>query len=126
MQKAKFGKGQLEDVGKKGWVVAHFIDDDLRKTGNVEVKWAREKQGIVSAEWRGCKTATTLSVLVSGKFQIEFRGDHAETVVFENPGEYVIFGPGIEHRSTALLESVFLTIRWPSIEGDCQPIKENL
>jgi len=41
----------------------------------------------------------------------------------ERRGDFVIFGPDekgtIEHRSTALEDSVFLTVRWPSIKSDC-------
>ena len=83
-----------------------------------------EWKGPVSGDWRTCDTSTTLSVLVSGEFQIEFRGAHEDVVDMKEPGDYVIFGPGIRHRSTALKDSFFLTIRWSSIEGDCRPVQE--
>jgi hypothetical protein len=38
--------------------------------------------------------------------------------------DYVIFGPGIHNGSTALEQLVFLTVRWPSVEGDCHPAEE--
>lgn len=122
---AIFEKGRLDDISRKGWVVGQFAREPF-STDHVEVKWAHEKKGIVSGEWRLCETSRTLSVLISGKFRIEFQGGHEETVTLEQPGDFVIFGPdecgNVEHRSEALEDSVFLTIRWPSIKGDCTAV----
>jgi hypothetical protein len=125
MSRPIFEKGIFDGAANRGWVVGQFIGG-ARHTSDVEVKWANEREGLVSAAWRVCGRATTLSVLVKGNFKIEFRSpaDGFEaTVDLDTPGAYVIFGPGIQHRSTALEDSVFLTIRWPSIDGDCRPIE---
>jgi hypothetical protein len=119
---AVFEKGQLDDISQRGWIVGQFAREPFR-TDHVEVKWAHERKGSGSLEWRRCETSRTFSVLISGRFKIEFRGGPDETVIMEKPGDYVLFGPdeksNVEHRSIALEDSDFLTIRWPSIEGDC-------
>ena len=124
---AVFEKGNLDDISRKGWVVGQFAQHPFH-TDHVEVKWAQETKGIVSAEWRLCKTSRTLSVLVSGKFKIEFQDGHKETVILNTPGDFVLFGPdemsNVQHRSEALEDSIFVTIRWPSINDDCKPIAQ--
>jgi hypothetical protein len=63
-------------------------------------------------------------VLISGRFKIEFMDAPLHSVDLKRPGDYVIFGPGIRHRSTALKDTLFLTIRWPSVKGDCREVGE--
>jgi hypothetical protein len=108
---------------QNGWAVGNFIGNGPRKTSNVEVKWAKHPPGPAGRGWSNCKTATTLSVLISGRFKIEFKNAPVDFVELDAPGRYVIFGPGIHHQSTALEDTVFLTIRWPSKAQDCGPLE---
>jgi hypothetical protein len=118
---AVFENGRFDGVTNRGWAVGEFITGPRHST-DVEIKWARLQKGPAGLEWRTCDTATTLSILVHGKIRIEFRGEHQDDVILTEPGDYVIFGPGFEHRSTALEDTLSLTIRWPSIKGDCKPV----
>jgi hypothetical protein len=118
-----FQKGRFKG---DGWVVGHMGKRAL-KTGKVGVKWALQPRGDAGNEWRTCTKATTLSVLISGKFKMVFRekpGGRERTVIFKKKGDYVIFGPGWQHKSEALKKTWFLTVRFPSIEGDCKVISE--
>jgi hypothetical protein len=118
-----FEHGHFDGDENRGWVVGHFAPG-ARRTRVVEVKWAHERKGPAGIEWRNCMKATTLSVLISGRFKIEFQDAPVLSVDLKRPGDYVIFGPGIRHRSTALKNTLFLTIRWPSVKGDCREVSE--
>jgi hypothetical protein len=87
-----------------GWVVGHMGKGALLND-EVGVKWAFQPKGDAGNAWRSCVSATTLSVLISGKFKMVFRekeGDPEEEIIFSTSGYYAIFGPGIQHRSEAV------------------------
>jgi hypothetical protein len=115
-----FETGDLNSLTANGWVLGHF-GPGPRHSEAVEVKWAHHERGsLANKPWGVCETSTTLGILISGRFEIKFRYAPEESVVMATPGQYVIFGPGIPHKSEALEDSVFLTIRWPSVLGDCK------
>jgi len=122
-----FEHGHFDGFTNGGWVIGHFGKGSL-KTDDIEIKWAHHDPGPAGKGWSDCDTATTLSVLISGRFNIEFRHNleaMPTAVLLEQQGDYVMFGPGIQHQSTALEPSLFLTIRWPSRAGDCQAVERN-
>lgn len=70
----------------------------------------------------------TLSLLAGpGAFELSFRrGGRRCTLVLEQPGDFAIWGEGLEHRWRALEPSTVLTVRWqPSGQnsdgGDGEP-----
>jgi len=98
-----------------GWLLGHFkAADDPRHTDAVEVKWGIHPQGDERLEWVRGDERTALLVLVSGRFRVEFpeRG-----VLLEKQGDYVVWGPGVDHSWFAEEESVLVTVRWPSVSG---------
>jgi hypothetical protein len=106
--------GNAEDDGAdyRGWFVGSFIKaDDARATDDVEVKWGLHPAGDTRLAWNPDETATTLCLLVSGRFNLYF---DAEPVTLGRPGDYAVWGPGTKHRWQALDDSVVLTVRWPS------------
>src|SRR5438270_8120337 len=113
-----FEYGHFDGVSNEGWAIGHFATQG-HKTDAVEIKWAHHAPGIAGKGWSDCDTATTLSVLIRGRFRIDFESGPLTFVDLESPGDYVLFGPGIRHCSTALEPSTFLTIRWPSRDADC-------
>jgi hypothetical protein len=115
-----FQCGHFDGMSNRGWVVGHFAEGPLN-THALEVKWAWHDRGPAGSGWSNCKTATTLAVLIAGRFKIEFNGPFEKSVELNRPGDYVLFGPGVAHRSTAVTPSLFLTIRWPSNDKDCEP-----
>src|SRR3954467_6718151 len=96
-----FEHGHFDGVSNEGWVIGHFAIDGHR-TEAVEVKWAHHVPGVVGKGWSDCDTAATLAVLIWGRFRIDFEGGPIELVDLRVPGDYVLFGPGIRHCSTAL------------------------
>jgi len=111
-----------------GWVIGH-MGEGVPRTRDVGVKWAFQPKGDAGWEWRRCGKATTLSVLISGRFLMEFRNapggkPFAKRIIFKNCGDYAIFDKDVEHRSKALEDTWFLTIRWPSKQGDCGALKK--
>jgi hypothetical protein len=116
------GNAAADGHGRAGWFVGHFMDalgDSLAHTRMVEVKWGMHAARAVREQgWKTGETTTTLCVLVSGRFRIALRGDAAgsetQEVLLAEQGDYVMWGPGVDHSWTAVDPSVVLTVRWPS------------
>jgi len=113
----RFGNAALDGAVHRGWFVGHFLDttSDLRATGEVEVKWGVHPAGDRRQAIAMSTEATSLSVLVSGRFRISFPD---QEVILSHPGDYAIWGAGVPHGWSAEAESVVLTVRWPSQPED--------
>ncbi len=107
------GNAREDTTQTRGWLVGHFLDPGcgVRATGDVEVKWGTHPAGESRAQWTEGETRTTLVVLVEGHFVVEL---DAEAVLLERPGDYAMWGPGIEHRWRAPADTTVMTVRWPS------------
>lgn len=59
-------------------------------------------------------TGCTLSLLASpGAFELRFRrGESRCRLLLDQPGDFAIWGEGLEHRWRALQPSAVLTVRW--------------
>jgi quercetin dioxygenase-like cupin family protein len=98
-----------------GWLLGHFkAPGDPRHSDAVEVKWGVHEAGEERAEWATGERRTALLVLISGRFRVRLR-DRA--VLLERQGDYVVWGPGVDHSWRADEASVVLTVRWPSVAG---------
>lgn len=98
----------------RGWLLGHFIQPptDVRATTDLEVKWGIHPAGEQRHEWVSDDARTTLVILISGRFQVQLSTGTANLVT---QGDYVMWGPGIDHIWQAEEDSVVLTVRWPSI-----------
>ncbi|WP_116199108.1 signal peptidase I [Amycolatopsis circi] len=107
------GNANEDAADNRGWLVGHFLDPShgVRATNDVEVKWANHPAGDKRPEWTADDQRTTLVMLISGEFRIDVTGG-AKTM--SRQGDYVMWGPGIDHSWEALADSVVLTVRWPS------------
>src|SRR5262245_10926399 len=114
--------GNVSTAAVKGWFVGHFINNDpVRGTKDVAVKWGVHPAGESNGEFTAYWTATTISVLVRGRFRLTFkRGDGEGQVLLENEGDFAAFKPGVYHAWEALEDTVILTVRWPSVGKDDQ------
>lgn len=70
--------------------------------------------GETRSRWATGERRTALLVLISGAFRIELPD---RTVVLRAPGDYVVWGRGVDHSWYAERESTVLTVRWPSVPG---------
>ena len=105
--------------GRRGWFIGHFIDPTAgpAATDAVEVKWGLHEAGETKATEGVNQTATTLSILVSGRFQLDFPS-HGCGVTLDRPGDYAIWSPGVSHRWLVIEDAVVVTVRWPSSPND--------
>jgi hypothetical protein len=102
----------------RGWFVGHFLPDGPARTHEVEIKWGVHGLNESRMRWAVSATATTMSVLVRGRFRLMFEG--GEHLLAE-AGDYALWGPGIAHRWRAEVDdTVILTVRWPSVRGDAR------
>lgn len=111
------GNATAESLGYRGWFLGHFVtpQSDPRFSESVEVKWTHHPAGDRRARWSYNQTATSLSILIRGRFRIQFRdGD----VVLSQEGDYALWQPGVAHCWIAEADSIILTVRFPSIAGD--------
>ena len=111
------GNATTEASHRNGWFVGQFMDasEPLRAARDVEVKWGAHAKDEARETWSLNKSSTTLTVLVSGTISHEFPEN---TVVLSEPGDYVIWAPGVPHRWIAVEPSVSISVRWPSVPDD--------
>jgi hypothetical protein len=101
----------------RGWLVGYFVDPAhgaVRVSDDVEVKWGVHQAGDQRAEWTSDDQRTTVLMLISGRFRLDLTLD---TVILDRPGDYVVWGPGVDHSWFVEDDSVTVTIRWPSLGG---------
>ena len=107
--------GNAEDDGRerRGWILGHFIDpaDGVRSSKDVEIKWGIHPEGEKRVEWTADDQRTTLVFYVSGRFRIDLTEG---SFTLEREGDYLVWGPGIDHSWQALTDAVVVTVRWPS------------
>jgi len=109
------GSAPADGARNAGWVLGHFLPaDDPRHSTAVEVKWGAHAAGDRRAEWVRGEQRTTLAVLVSGRFRLEFP---ERAALLAEPGDYVLWGEGVDHSWQAEQDSVVLIVRWPSVPG---------
>jgi quercetin dioxygenase-like cupin family protein len=107
------GNAAEDTAQTRGWLLGHFIDpaEGVRSTKDVEVKWATHPAGDKRPEWTADDRRTTLVLLVDGHFRVQLTEGSATLV---RQGDYILWGPGIDHTWEALEDSIVLTVRWPS------------
>jgi hypothetical protein len=107
--------GNAADDGSqdRGWILGHFKRpmDDVRSTKDVEVKWAIHSAGEQRSQWTKDDQRTTVVLLVQGHFRVDLTEGAA---TLNRQGDYVLWGPGIDHSYEALEDSVVIVVRWPS------------
>lgn len=116
-----FGNASVEGANRWGWFLGHFITptDDLRSTPLVEVKWGVHKAGDGRIQWATNAEATTLSILINGRFRLQFP---EQEFVLSREGDYVLWPPGVPHYWSAEEDSTIVTVRWPSKPQDSREI----
>ena len=107
------------EAGRRGWFIGHFVPAGAGPvtTNMVEVKWGVHAAGEVKATEGVNQTATTMSLLVSGRFRLDFPS-HGHRVTLMRPGDYAVWSPGVSHRWHVLEDAVVITVRWPSRRAD--------
>jgi quercetin dioxygenase-like cupin family protein len=107
-----------DDAGQhRGWLLGHFLDANQagpRSTAALEVKWGIHPAGEARPEWTADDQRTTMLLLVSGRFRLDLT---IGTTTLERQGDYVVWGPGIDHSWQAEQDSVVITVRWPSYQS---------
>jgi hypothetical protein len=103
------GNAETDGKDRRGWIVGSFIPEGIRSQENVEIKYALHSSGESRDDWVTGETRTTVCILLSGKFRINF---HDKTTELIKPGDYVMWGAGIDHKWEAIEDSTVLTVRW--------------
>lgn len=109
------GNAAVDSAEYRGWLLGHFIDPGtggVRSTDALEVKWGIHPAGQERpGGWTTGEDRSTLLLLINGRWHLELA---VGTITMERPGDYVVWGPGIDHTWRAEADSTMLTIRWPS------------
>jgi len=100
---------------KSGWFIGPHgkILDALGDIGAFEVKWHKHPSNDRSLP-ETTSGPITLSILVSGRFEVRFRETDADEWVsheLTEPGDYLVWGANLQHEWTALDDSIVLTVR---------------
>jgi hypothetical protein len=119
----QFGGWFIGDFGRWLTNAGHSSNDvsarfGVRNTRRVEVKWGLHPAGQERPNgWSGPGDSDTMSVLISGKFLLQFRESaHSETidVTLRKQGDYAVWSGEFHHNWRAMDDSVVLTVRWVS------------
>ena len=114
-----FGNAERDGKDHRGWFIGHFMPGSPQKRDDLEVKWSHHPQGDGDPNFDAQKIAKTISILIHGKMEYCFHdGEHSETIVVTQPGDYVMWEAGVSHSWRALEDSLSLTVRWPSVPND--------
>jgi hypothetical protein len=114
-----FGNAVEDGSSHRQWFLGPYVDDPagLRRTDHLEIKWGVHPAGQGRAEWARGGGSRTISILVRGRFRLEFRdpGDPGRTTRFllAREGDYLVWAPEVEHTWVAEEDSVVVTVRWP-------------
>jgi mannose-6-phosphate isomerase-like protein (cupin superfamily) len=109
------GNAGLDAAGDHGWLLGHFKPPgDPRHSDDVEIKWGVHPPGDARLEWVKGEERTALLILISGRFRVELPG---RSVLLAEPGDYVVWGKGVDHSWRAEEASTVMTVRWPSVPG---------
>ncbi|MGH3938802.1 MAG: signal peptidase I [Pseudonocardiaceae bacterium] len=84
----------------------------MKSTKDLEVKWGVHPAGQQRPAWTTDDQRTTLVLLVKGHFRIDLKEGSA---ILARCGDYVVWGPGIDHSWQAEEDSIVITVRWPSL-----------
>ncbi|MGG6293892.1 hypothetical protein ACQ4M4_05675 [Leptolyngbya sp. AN02str] len=105
------GNAQTEGAQRRGWFVGGFITplDDPRSTTALEVKWGVHAEGDRRVEWSAPADTATLSILVQGRFGLQFPDGE---IVLAAQGDYALWLPGVAHTWCAEQDSVVVSVRW--------------
>lgn len=109
MSKIYNGNAQVDGIDYRGWIIGSFLPEGIRHQNNVEIKYGIHAVDESRDKWVTGEQRTTVCLLLSGQFQIEF---HDQTVSLMQPGDYVMWDAGTDHKWRALQDSTVLTIRW--------------
>ena len=122
MQLIQSGNTAKDSTETRGWFVGHFIERSLglRHSDDVELKWGTHSAGEARTEWVTGESRITIALLISGKFEVEFRD---QTVTLSKPGDYAMWDRGVDHKWRVVEDAVILTIRWPSLPDDNKEIE---
>jgi cupin superfamily acireductone dioxygenase involved in methionine salvage len=113
--------GNAIDEGRGGWFVGQFVAPELglRHQDTLEVKWGQHPKGECRRAFAHYKSATTISILVSGIFVTWIKlGEQLREVTLSKPGDYIAFAPGVDHSWEAREDCVVISVRFPSVAGD--------
>ena len=107
------GNAASDSNEHRGWILGSFIEpaESVRSTPDVEIKWGVHPAGQRRDGWYTGEMRTTMLLLISGRFRLDLS---VGSVVLERQGDYVVWGPGIDHSWQADADSVVVTLRWPS------------
>lgn len=107
------GNAADDGLQTRGWLLGAFVDpsEGVRATEDVEVKWGIHPPGDTRAEWTADDQRTTMVLLVDGTFRVDLTEG---STVLARQGDYLVWGPGIDHSWEAMAPSVVITVRWPS------------
>jgi len=112
------GNAARDGASFRGWFIGHFAPTDLARSDDVEVKWGVHARDETRSTWASNEGATTLSVLVQGRFRLQFDGREC---LLSQPGDYALWAPGVAHRwQVEADDTIVVTVRWPSRPGDAR------
>lgn len=110
-----YGNAARSGKDHREWFTGRFIPAEFGlRNAPVELKWSRRSEGWTRG-WSPASDGTSITILVEGSMALTFRGSRQHTVVLDEPGDYVMWGPGERHNCLALEDCTVFTVRWVEV-----------
>jgi hypothetical protein len=112
--------GNAVKDGHRGWFVGQFIPAScgLAHQRAVEIKWGQHLNGEQRKAFAQSAKATTIAILIYGSLVTRLKlPDGIHEITLTSPGDYVAFGPGIDHTWESVEDCLVITVRFPSSNG---------
>jgi hypothetical protein len=104
------GNAMRDGVSTRWWFVGPFLGQAAGiRASDVEIKWLSHSAGDRRAQPVTGETRTTVMILVAGKCQIEL---DTGSFVLSQPGDYAMWGPGVDHTWDIIDDSTLISVRW--------------
>lgn len=111
------GNAAAAGSGNRGWFTGLFLPEGagLRRAP-VELKWSSVTAGWIRG-WSGLGDQMSLALLLGGGV-LRFEFNDGSRVDLKEPGDYVLWAPGLRHDVRADGDATLLTVRWPAEAGE--------
>jgi len=113
--------GNATKDGIRGWFIGQFVptSSGLAHQDALEIKWHQHTRGERRQGFAQSPKATTIVILVNGSLVTRFRlSDGIREIVLTSSGDYIAYGPCLDHSWEALEDSLVITVRFPSLSND--------
>lgn len=107
------GNAITSGADNRGWFTGLFLPPEAGlRLAPVELKWSSVAAGWVRGWSEPAEQMSLALLLCPGRLRFSFDDD--SNVDLQEPGDYVVWAPGLRHDVFSHTDARLLTVRWPA------------